>query len=540
MPAQTENRIKGFKNNKKDIDEGRKKRNDVTVELRKNRKYDQILKKRNVSSMSLSPLKENNQQTPLPLLSQEEIIQILLNKDGNTNEQILQAVQSTRRLLSREKNPPIDRVIKAGLVPELVRLLGCENTNIQFEAAWAVTNIASGNSDQTRTVVESGAVDHFVTLLSSGHVQVCEQAVWALGNIAGDGPAFRDYVISRGVVQPLLGLIKQNTPYPFLRNVTWTLSNLCRNKNPPPKIEEIEHALPALAYLIKHADKEVNADACWALSYLTDGPNEKIGVIISTGVVPRLVELLSDTNVNIVTPALRAIGNIVTGDDVQTQAVIGEGALPRLKLLFDHPKSQIIKEAAWAVSNIAAGNTEQIQAIIDADLLEPVVNALDKAEFKVQKEAVWVITNFTSGGSVEQIITLIKHNVLGPLCRMLSTHDSKTTMVALDAVNNILLNADRMSPVDIAKLMKECGIQNMDRMSGVDIITLQIEECGGLDPIEKLQTHENDSIQKSAYDIIDQYFQADSDQEEETVAPVASDSQYVFGAAGPSNAQFNF
>ena len=151
--------------------------------------------------------------------------------------------------------------------------------------------------------------------------QVCEQAVWALGNIAGDGPEYRDMVINSGCIPPLLNLVRSSTSVTFLRNVTWTISNLCRNKNPPPDLNKIINILPVLAQLNLHQDEEIVADTCWALSYLTDGLNEKIATIIDTGVVPRLVKLLGHKNVSIVTPSLRAIGNIVTGNcfDIFTQ-----------------------------------------------------------------------------------------------------------------------------------------------------------------------------------------------------------------------------
>lgn len=528
MPASSENtRLKGFKNCGKDMEDLRRRRTDDSVQLRKAKKDDHLSKKRQIGDVTyVSPLKENNQQTTtLPLMEMTDIIHILTTP--SSDDEKFKAVQSTRRLLSREKNPPIDKVIKAGLVPTLIQLLQYDrNPQIQFEAAWAVTNIASGSSEQTRTVVEAGCVEQFRKLLSSSQMQVCEQAVWALGNIAGDGPEYRDLVIDQGCVEPLLKLATGQIQIPFLRNVAWTISNLCRNKNPPPELTKILPILPVLAELIKHTDDEIVADICWAFSYLTDGPNEKIAVILETGVVHRLVQLLEHQNVAVITPSLRAIGNIVTGDDTQTQHVLDCGALKPLRKLFYHQKAQLVKEATWAISNIAAGTPDQIRALIDADVIPPVIKALDEGDFKIQKEAIWVITNYTSGGDVDHIMYILHCNVLQPLCKMLNVQDTKTVMVALDGMRNILAKTSQMSDRQPLTVEGESG-------NALDQVTLLIEEYDGIDYLEKLQLSENDTIQKLAYEIVDHYFQGEDEVEDDMIAPVSGNDGYRFSAQNP-------
>lgn len=115
-------------------------------------------------------------------------LQEILTKTSNTNPEIrFEGVRAARKLLSIDRNPPIDDLIQANILPILVESLTADAyPNLQFESAWALTNIASGNSRQTQAVADANAMPYLLRLLNSTHANVCEQSVWALGNLIGN------------------------------------------------------------------------------------------------------------------------------------------------------------------------------------------------------------------------------------------------------------------------------------------------------------------------------------------------------------------
>jgi importin subunit alpha-6/7 len=230
-------------------------------------------------------------------------------------------------------------------------------------------------------------------------------------------------------------------------------------------------------------------DACWAISYLSDGANDKIQAVIEAGIPRRLVELLMHASTSVQTPALRSVGNIVTGDDVQTQVIINCGALPALLSLLSSGKDGIRKEACWTISNATSGGLQK----------------------------------------PEQIRYLVAQGCIKPLCDLLACPDNKIIQVALDGLENIL---------KVGEMDKEAAGDGSE--ANINRYALFIEECQGMEKIHDCQQNANEEIYMKAYNMIEKYF-SDEDEGEGVEEAQTAGTNGTFGFGTQSQgAGFNF
>merc|ERR1719353_2881061 len=82
----------------------------------------------------------------------------------------------------------------------------------------------------------------------------------------------------------------------MLKHTAWGISNLCRGK-PRPQIEYVQKALPYLCRLLTGTgEQDVLVDCLWALSYIADGDEQYINLLLETGAVGTVVQALGCGN----------------------------------------------------------------------------------------------------------------------------------------------------------------------------------------------------------------------------------------------------
>ena len=407
----------------------------------------------------------NNEEKEKDLVFElEEIAQTCLKNDDESIH--LECCNNICELINNSKHVPIDEIIKCGIVPRLIEfLMNDNNIKLQFKSAYILTTISSGGPDHTLFLMEKhdGIIRQFINLLLSKNKNVCQQVVLALGNIVSDSIKYVDFILLNDGLKNLKILenkcIKSNNvsliDIEILRNISWTICNLCRVK-PQADFKYIIDIIECLTTMLtcdKCDDDEILLNIVWGFNYLiaSDSSQLRIRIIIKLmnqyGTLKRLVDCLGHSKCNVKRGALRTLGHYIVGsNNSETQDVINMGVCDKLLYIlnFDGKNDSLLKEACWVISNITAGTPSQIDKVISSNIFLKLIILLENESnvaFEIRQEAAWAICNAISVGNRIQIEYLVHRGIVTSLVSLLKSNDfncEKLSLIAMEGLNNIL------------------------------------------------------------------------------------------------------
>ena len=285
-----------------------------------------------------------------------------------------------------------------------IALLVSRDPAEQATGARAVAAAAAQSPQLSQLAVASGAGPALADVLGRGVAADCQSAALAVGTLARASAECQATLIAQRVLPPLLARLEGGDA--DTERAAWAVRWLCRGCSDPAALRELRAAPAPLARVLLASEAAgVLTEACWALAYLCDGPDDQIQAVVDErGVCAKCVELLAHPRLALQAAALACVSNIVSGSEAQTEAAIAVGALPALIRLVPAGGAvpAVQKEACFALANVGAGSAAQVGRLVASGALPPLLALLEPAwtlaNAEAQAEAAWAVANMASNG----------------------------------------------------------------------------------------------------------------------------------------------
>ncbi|EHB12894.1 Importin subunit alpha-8 [Heterocephalus glaber] len=324
-----EERLKKFKYRGKDAYVRRQQRMALSLELWKAKKDEQALKRRNITYLSPDLVSKGVS------LTLDEIIKVVNSSDLAV---CFQATKAIRKMLTRERNPPLKH----------------QDSEILSDTCWALSYLMDACSEHIALVLDTGVLPRLVELLTSVELSVLTPSLRTVGNIVTGTDHQTQMAIDAGMMKVLPQLL-QHPKSSIQKEATWALSNVAAG--PHQHIQELitHNLLLPLVTLLRNEEYKVQKEAvCTVANFATGASSDQLFQLVHFGIPGLLLNLLTVPDAKIILIILSVISYVLQAaqklSDKKILCLLMEelGGIDRIKALQLHENCQI----SWAALKI--------------------------------------------------------------------------------------------------------------------------------------------------------------------------------------------
>jgi importin subunit alpha-1 len=146
-----------------------------------------------------------NQALALKYIFDMGIVPILINLNAGTNPALIELPLRIIGNLLTGDDIMIDLFISYGIIGYIAKFLRSEYFQIRREAAWSLSNIASGTKSQILALINSGILPQVFELVKDSNADVVRESVWVFANcLTGSDLDLCVKLVKIGIMDPII------------------------------------------------------------------------------------------------------------------------------------------------------------------------------------------------------------------------------------------------------------------------------------------------------------------------------------------------
>ncbi|CAD6199529.1 unnamed protein product [Caenorhabditis auriculariae] len=453
-------RLHMYKTKGLNLDECRKKRREIGVQIRKQKRHEILENRRKISQFVF----ESGSVSAIPA----DILQQLRSETYHCEENSINYICEKLR----SDKLTVDDLSVHGVFSMLSEIY-CNRQNEVLRSAIRSIILQVARIPQDSKMKETDCVKALCFILSQHEEStniVCDM-LQSISVFVGVNAAFRNVAFDMAIVPCLLNAYEKNDVR-LSRCVMWLVSQLFhRLYDYSPCVEEVAPLLEIVSDGMKSSDEVIQCDAIRACALMAEWQD----------IWPEMQssKILPPTGQFFIFGTRRLF----------TEEMVDCGLLEILRpLIFVR---YLARDVCFILSNISS-EVHMIGKIISAGFLSELTKIMEFSNFDTRKEAAYTMCHCCSSTEAEHMVAVLECGALRAFTDLLTVMDPTLVLEILDALDQLLSFGERDLAPDYT-----------------NPVATKLEQLGGRRKLEFLTESQHVEIHVRAYALIDRYFDDD-------------------------------